>query len=105
MQIRAERIDLAATPLPAAQPSPALYLVSVAMAGSTVRPRTVEFVVNEASARALWRLRESHRYGTRFAMAATGERRKFFAVEEVRFDHADGPYSVGDITRIARLPL
>lgn len=105
MQIRAERIDIGSTPLPAEKPAPCLYLVSVAMAGSTVRPRTVEFVVNEASARALWRLRQSARYGTRFAMAATGERRKFFAIEEVRFDHEDGPYSVGDVVRIARLPV
>lgn len=101
MQIRAEHIDLAAVPVPA--PRRDLFLVTVEMAGTTVRPRTLEFVVSEGCAMALWRLRNTGRLATKFAMVATGQRVGFLNLEEVRFD-APGAhqYTVAAISKIAK---
>lgn len=100
MQLAAERIDYTDTPMP--MPQEDLFLVSLNLAGNTVRPRRLDFVVDAASAAALWRLQRSGRLHTRFAIVPTGRRAGFMPLEEVRFDQVEASYEVADVHSISR---
>lgn len=107
MQLPAEKIEIT-LPVPAPV-TEQLYLVSLDVGRSTVRLRRVDFVVREADAKALWRLRRSERFETAFAMEVTGDRVQFVGIEHVRFDLAHMPgqatYTVGQVARIAKFDI
>ena len=84
MQLQADRIDLAATPLPAAQRE--YFMVSLNMRSGTVRPRTVEVLLTEHDARTLWGLRRGQRFDVEFTVQPTDQRHGFLAIDQVRFD-------------------
>lgn len=84
MQLRADRIDLAATPLPAAQRE--YFMVSLNVRSGTVRPRTVEVLLTEHDARTLWGLRRGQRFDVEFTVQPTDQRHGFLAIDQVRFD-------------------
>ena len=60
MQLQADRIDLAATPLPAAQRE--YFMVSINVRSGTGRPRTVDVILTEHDARTLLGLRRGQRF-------------------------------------------
>lgn len=103
MQLAAERIDYAATPLPLPQHD--LFVISLNLAWNTVRPRRLDFIVDAGSAAALWRLQRSGRLHTRFAIVPTGKRAGFMPLEEVRFDQVEACYCVADVHSISRAHL
>lgn len=108
MQLRAEHIDLSAIPLPKPSTAPELFLVTVELAGATVRPRVVDFIVAEEDARKLYRLHQTGRHSVKFAMEATGRRFAFLNIESVRFDFdlpKDPMYTVGAIHKIAKFRI
>lgn len=84
MQLQADRIDLAATPLPAAQRE--YFMVSLNVRSGTVRPRTVEVLLTEHDARTLWGLRRGQRFDVEFTVQPTDQRHRFLAIDQVRFD-------------------
>jgi hypothetical protein len=84
MQLQADRIDLAATPLPAAQRE--YFMVSLNVRSGTVRPRTVEVLLTEHDARTLWGLRRGQRFDVEFTVQPTDQRHGFLAIDQVRFD-------------------
>ena len=84
MQLQADRIDLAATPLPAAQRE--YFMVSLNVRSGTVRPRTVEVLLTEHDARTLWGLRRGQRFDVEFTVQPTDRRHGFLAIDQVRFD-------------------
>lgn len=84
MQLQADRIDLAATPLPAAQRE--YFMVSINVRSGTVRPRTVEVLLTEHDARTLWGLRRGQRFDVEFTVQPTDQRHGFLAIDQVRFD-------------------
>jgi hypothetical protein len=84
MQLQADRIDLAATPLPAAQRE--YFMVSINVRSGTVRPRTIEVLLTEHDARTLWGLRRGQRFDVEFTVEATDRRHGFLAIDQVRFD-------------------
>lgn len=84
MQLQADRIDLAATPLPAAQRE--YFMVSLNVRSGTVRPRTVEVLLTEHDARTLWGLRRGQRFDVEFTVQPTDQRHGFLAIGQVRFD-------------------
>lgn len=102
MQLRAERIDLSATPLPTPQQD--VFMVTVDLHGNTVRPRRLDFVVDAACAMAIWRLQRNGYHATRFAMVPTGRRCGFMPLEEVRFDTTgDVPtFAIADVHTVAQ---
>lgn len=104
MQLQTQRIDLAATALPAAQLE--YFMVSINVRSGTVRPRTIDVLLTEHDARVLWGLRRSQRYDTKFTIEPTGQRHGFLAIESVRFD-SDGTqllpvYQVGQVHNITK---
>ena len=89
MQLQADRIDLAATPLPAAQRE--YFMVSLNVRSGTVRPRTVrprtvEVLLTEHDARTLCGLRRGQRFDVEFTVQPTDQRHGFLAIDQVRFD-------------------
>ena len=84
MQLQADRIDLAATPLPAAQRE--YFMVSLNVRSGTVRPRTVEVLLTGHDARTLWGLRRGQRFDVEFTVLPTDQRHGFLAIDQVRFD-------------------
>lgn len=84
MQLQADRIDLAATPLPAAQRE--YFMVSLNVRSGTVRHRTVEVLLTEHDARTLWGLRRGQRFDVEFTVQPTDQRHGFLAIDQVRFD-------------------
>lgn len=103
MQLRAEHIDLSATPLPVHNTAPELFLVTIELAGATVRPRVVDFIVSEADALKLHRLHRAGHHTAKFSMAPTGQRFAFLNIEAVHFNRPeDRQYTVGAIHKIAK---
>lgn len=84
MQLQADRIDLAATPLPAAQRE--YFMVSLNVRSGTVRPRTIDVLLTEHDARTLWGLRRGQRFDVEFTVQPTDQRHGFLAIDQVRFD-------------------
>lgn len=84
MQLQADRIDLAATPLPAAQRE--YFMVSLNVRSGTDRPRTVEVLLTEHDARTLWGLRRGQRFDVEFTVQPTDQRHGFLSIDQVRFD-------------------
>lgn len=84
MQLQADRIDLAATPLPAAQRE--YFMVSINVRSGTVRPRTIDVLLTEHDARTLWGLRRGQRFDVEFTVQPTDQRHGFLAIDQVRFD-------------------
>lgn len=104
MQLYAQNIDLAGTPLPAAQTE--YFMVSLNVRAGTIRPRTIDFLLTEHDARVLWGLRKANRLDTQFTILPSGQRHGFLNIERVHFDD-DGTgmlpaYQVSQVHKIVK---
>lgn len=99
---------IAITAMP--KPSRNLFMLTIDLPGTRAgRPRSIDYVIDQASAQQLLNLRRSRQYSSKFCLAPNGERAQFLNVESVRFDLVAEPghqvFSPAQIRAIRQLNL
>lgn len=106
-QLAMQHIDIVHLPRP--QTAVQHYLLSVDLSKGSIRPRRLDFLVSEADAQSIARLRKSGRLDTHFAVELTNRRLGFMPVEAVRFDLVGEPgwptYAIAQVNRLVKFDL